>query len=118
VARVEATLKGLDIRYVVTSIASCDTASLYSGVYCARGQAENLIKRHKSQLASDRTSCRSPLANQMRLILRAVEDGLLHRTTEGSPQGGYNRPRYASLQPFIDHPPDDAIRDSSVEERS
>ena len=36
------------------------------------GEAENLIKRHKSQLASDRTSCRSPLANQMRLILHTA----------------------------------------------
>src|ERR1019366_1102642 len=45
---------------------------LYENVYCARGQAENLIKRHKSQLASDRTSCRSPLANQMRLILHTA----------------------------------------------
>src|SRR3954452_19853165 len=33
---------------------------------------ENRIKRHKSQLASDRTSCRSPLANQMRLILHTA----------------------------------------------
>ena len=45
---------------------------LYDSLYCARGQAENLIKRHKSQLASDRTSCRSPLANQMRLILHTA----------------------------------------------
>ena len=30
---------------------------------------ENLIKLHKGQLASDRTSCRDPLANQVRLIL-------------------------------------------------
>jgi Transposase DDE domain group 1 len=44
-------------------------SSVYEAVYCARGQAENLIKQHKAQLASDRTSCRSPLANQMRLIL-------------------------------------------------
>ena len=43
-----------------------------NGLYCARGQAENRIKRHKSQLASDRTSCRSPLANQMRLILHTA----------------------------------------------
>lgn len=28
--------------------------------------------RHKSQLASDRTSCRSPLAKQMRLILHTA----------------------------------------------
>ena len=38
----------------------------------ARVQAENLIKLHKAQLASDRTSCRSPLANQMRLILHTA----------------------------------------------
>jgi hypothetical protein len=45
---------------------------LYETLYCARGQAENLIKLHKAQLASDRTSCRSPLANQMRLILHTA----------------------------------------------
>src|SRR4249919_2169539 len=72
VARIEATRKGLDVRYVVTNI-TCGTAEwLYDSIYCARGQAENLIKRHKSQLASDRTSCRSPLANQMRLILHTA----------------------------------------------
>lgn len=37
-----------------------------------QGQAENLIKLHKTQLASDRTSCRSPLANQLRLILHTA----------------------------------------------
>ena len=41
-------------------------------LYCARGQAENLIKLHKSQLASDRTSCRSALANQVRLVLHTA----------------------------------------------
>jgi hypothetical protein len=72
VARIEATRKGLDTRYVVTSITHCPAQWLYDSIYCARGQAENLIKRHKSQLASDRTSCRSPLANQMRLILHTA----------------------------------------------
>ncbi len=72
VARIEATYEGLDTRYVVTNIAHCSAQWLYDGLYCARGQAENLIKRHKSQLASDRTSCRSPLANQMRLILHTA----------------------------------------------
>ena len=38
-------------------------------LYCARGQAENLKKLHQSQLASDRTSCRSAIANQVRLVL-------------------------------------------------
>src|ERR1700739_1017411 len=32
---------------------------IYERLYCARGQAENLIKLHKAHLASDRTSCRS-----------------------------------------------------------
>jgi hypothetical protein len=61
--------RGIDIRYVVTSLQGNDAEHIYATVYCARGQAENLIKPHKAQLASDRTSCRSPLANQMRLIL-------------------------------------------------
>jgi len=58
-ARIEATRKGLDIRYVVTNLAFGSTEWLYDGLYCGRGQAENLIKLHKTQLASDRTSCRS-----------------------------------------------------------
>jgi hypothetical protein len=77
VARIEASAsheddmlrKGLDIRYVVTSLRDGSAEHIYETVYCGRGQAENLIKQHKAQLASDRTSCRSPLANQMRLIL-------------------------------------------------
>ena len=68
-ARIEATTKGLDIRFVVTNIAGGSAAWLYDTLYCARGQAENLIKLHMSQLASDRTSCRLPLANQVRLVL-------------------------------------------------
>ena len=71
-ARIEATTKGLDIRFVVTSIKTGSTEHIYETLYCARGQAENLIKLHKAQLASDRTSCRSPLANQMRLILHTA----------------------------------------------
>jgi hypothetical protein len=38
----------------------------------ARGQAENPIKLHKSQLASDRTSCRTAPANQVRLVLHTA----------------------------------------------
>jgi Transposase DDE domain group 1 len=71
-ARIEATTQGLDIRYVVTSLAGGDAEWLYATLYCARGQAENLIKLHKTQLASDRTSCRSPLANQVRLVLHTA----------------------------------------------
>jgi hypothetical protein len=59
------------IRFIgPTSIGSAER--IYDSLYCARGQAENLIKLHKTQLASDRTSCRSPLANQMRLVLHTA----------------------------------------------
>jgi hypothetical protein len=71
-ARIEATTKGLDIRFVTTSIHPSSAQHVYETLYGARGQAENLIKLHKAQLASDRTSCRSPLANQMRLILHTA----------------------------------------------
>ena len=70
-ARIEATDKGLDVRYVVTSLAGT-AKHLYEKVYCARGHAENFIKWHKAQLASDRTSCRDPKANQFRLILHTA----------------------------------------------
>jgi hypothetical protein len=62
-ARIEAT-QGLDIRYVVTNITGGSAEWPYDVLYYARSQAENLIKLHKTQLASDRTSCRSPLANR------------------------------------------------------
>ena len=45
-ARIEATTKGLDIRFVVTSIETGSTEHIYETLYCARGQAENLIKLH------------------------------------------------------------------------
>jgi hypothetical protein len=71
-ARIEATTLGLDIRCVVTNLRTGSAEWLYDTLYCARGQAENLIKLHKSQLASDRTSCRSALANQVRLVLHTA----------------------------------------------
>ena len=84
-ARIEATRQGLDIRYVVTNIGGGSAWWLYESLYCARGNAENLIKLHKTQLASDRTSCRSPLANQMRLILHTAAFWLTHRIRAGIP---------------------------------
>jgi hypothetical protein len=60
-----------DIRYCVASL-KADPDHLYEKVYCARGQAENLIKLHKAQLASDRTSCHSATANQVRLVLHTA----------------------------------------------
>jgi hypothetical protein len=85
-ARIEATTKGLDIRFVVTSIETGSAEHIYQTLYCARGQAENLIKLHKGQLASDRTSCRSPLANQMRLILHTAAYWLMLTLRDAIPK--------------------------------
>jgi hypothetical protein len=85
-ARIEATPQGLDIRYVVTNLAGGDAEWLYETLYCARGQMENFIKLHKTQLASDRTSCRSPLANQVRLLLHTGAYWLLLKVRDNIPK--------------------------------
>jgi hypothetical protein len=85
-ARIEASCNGLDIRYVVTNIRRGSAEWLYDVLYCERGQAENLIKLHKSQLASDRTSCRSPLANQVRLLLHTAAYWLLLAVRDAIPK--------------------------------
>jgi Transposase DDE domain group 1 len=85
IARLEATTRGFDARYVVTTLAG-SAAHLYETVYCARGQAENFIKLHKTQLASDRTSCRSSRANQFRLILHTAAYWLLHTLRAAAPK--------------------------------
>ena len=59
---------------------------LYETIYCARGQAENLIKLHKSQMASDRTSCHSATANQVRLVLHTAAYWLMHTVRAAIPK--------------------------------
>ena len=86
IARIEATEQGLDIRYVVTSRHIGSAEWLYDSLYCARGQAENLIKLHKTQLASDRTSCRSPLANQVRLVFHTAAYWLVLTVRDAIPR--------------------------------
>ena len=85
VARLEATTRGFDARYIVTSL-SAEPHHLYEDIYCARGQAENLIKMHKGQLASDRTSCQSPLANQLRLVLHTAAYWLMLTLRDAIPR--------------------------------
>ena len=47
---------------------------------------ENLIKLHKGQLASDRTSCRSALANQVRLVLHTAAYWLMLTVRDAIPK--------------------------------
>ena len=52
----------------------------------ARPDGKSQIKLHKSQLASDRTSCRSPLANQIRLILHTAAYWLMLELRDAIPK--------------------------------
>jgi hypothetical protein len=75
----------VDIRYVVTSLKG-SARHLYENVYCQRGQMENLIKLHKTQLASDRMSCHSATANQVRLVLHTAAYWLMHGVRAAIPK--------------------------------
>jgi hypothetical protein len=75
----------VDIRYVVTSLEG-SAQHLYENVYCQRGQMENLIKLHKAQLASDRMSCHSATANQVRLVLHTAAFWLMHGVRAAIPR--------------------------------
>ena len=47
---------------------------------------ENLIKLHKAQLASDRMSCHSATANQVRLVLHTAAFWLMHGVRAAIPK--------------------------------
>ncbi len=112
VARIEATILGMDIRYIVTSLADSTPERLYEFTYCARGQAENLllavcwqtaarqrIKLHKAQLKSDRTSCSSAIANQLRLTLHTVAYWMLWHVQRAMPDAAtLKHAEFATLQ--------------------
>ncbi|MBM3539347.1 MAG: IS1380 family transposase [Alphaproteobacteria bacterium] len=90
VARAEASEHGSDVRFVVTNLAA-KPKRLYERVFCARGQMENLIKAHKTHLASDRTSCHDARANQFRLVLHSAAYWLLHDLRAAAPRRSFWR---------------------------
>jgi hypothetical protein len=90
IARVEASDRGSDSRFVVTNLRGTPRW-LYEVVYCARGGAENLVKAHKRHLASDRTSCSKATANQFRLVLHTAAYWLLHTLRGLAPRRSFWR---------------------------
>jgi hypothetical protein len=94
IARVEASERGTDTRFVVTSLRRGSGRWLYERLYCRRGQAENHIKAFKTHLAADRTSCTRATANQMRLFLHAGAYWLLWTLRSLAPK----RSRWRTLQ--------------------
>ncbi len=85
IARVQASAKGSDIRFVVTNLPG-RAKVLYDKVYCARGRMENMIKEHKLYTRSDRTSCHRWEANQFRLFLHTGAYWLLHQLRHAAPR--------------------------------
>ena len=69
VAKAEATLKGENPRFIVTSLSiqAHEGKSLYEDVYCARGEMENRIKECQLQMFADRLSANLFRVNQLRL---------------------------------------------------
>jgi len=85
IARVEASAKGADIRFVVTNLAG-RAKPLYEKIYRARGRMENMIKEHKRYTRSDRGSCHRWEANQFRLFLHSGAYWLLHQLRRAAPR--------------------------------
>jgi hypothetical protein len=82
VARVEATARGTDARFIVTDLEKVGAKQLYDTVYCDRGNAELMIKEHKCFLKSSRTSCTKAEANQFRLFLHSAAYVIMHGLRE------------------------------------
>jgi len=78
VAKIELTVKGLNLRFVVTNMQGLRASILYRHGYCPRGEDELYIKEHKLYLKSDRTSCTKFEANQFRVFLHSAAYVLLH----------------------------------------
>lgn len=85
IARVEATALGTDVRFIVTSLEGRGR-TLYEKVFCARGNAENLIKDMKRFTRSDKTACSRWQANQFRLFLHVGAYWLLHTLRLAAPK--------------------------------
>ena len=97
IAKAEHSCHGENPRYVVTNLfdtpdaETCPLVSpkqVYDEIYCARGEMENRIKEQQLCLFSDRTSCSSMMANQLRLLLSTfayvLMDGLRRLALAGT----------------------------------
>ena len=75
VVRLEGSEPKLNARFVVTNIKG-KAQRIYERIYCIRGEVENRIKE-LFDVALDRTSCSTFLANQLRVLLAAAAYVLL-----------------------------------------
>jgi len=78
IQKAEAMDLGDNPRFIVTSLDLPSPKIAYTELYCSRGNAERYIKELKRDLACDRTSDSSFLANCMRLIISCAAYNLIH----------------------------------------
>lgn len=71
IVKAEHTAKGRNPRFLVTNLPG-DNQRLYEKLYCARGEAENMIKAQQLDLFADRTSCMNWIPNQLRMLLSGL----------------------------------------------
>lgn len=86
ITRLEYGAQGNNPRYVVTNL-TADPQTLYDGVYCQRGEAENRIKEAQVGLFATRTSCQQFQSNQLRVLLAALGYVLIERLRALALQG-------------------------------
>jgi len=78
IQKAEVMALGDNPRFIVTSLDLPSPKVAYTQLYCSRGNAERYIKELKNDLACDRTSDSSFLANCMRLIISCAAYNLIH----------------------------------------
>lgn len=87
IARVQARRNiGVETRFIVTNIPGGRAKHIYEKRYCGRGRMENMIKEHKTYLASDRTSCHRWEANQFRLLLHTAAYWMMLELRNAAPR--------------------------------
>lgn len=84
VSKVEYSSVGVNIRFVVTSLAAdkVPPSELYTQKYCPRGEMENRFKEQQLELFSDRTSTHTFEGNQLRLWLSSLAYVLMNALRE------------------------------------
>ncbi len=84
VAKAECLDKGINPRFVVTSLSAgqMQAQSLYEDFYCARGEMENRIKEQQLDLFADRTSTAKMRSNQIRLYFSSIAYCLMQALRE------------------------------------
>ena len=97
VYKAEATEKGTNTRFVVTSRRDEEPKERYDW-YVDRGEAEGWIKDFKRALKADRLSCRRFWANQFRLLLHAAAYWLLDALRRRLVEAGVRRMQLDTLR--------------------